>query len=246
MRPDMAKVVTERERVRSSARNKKHGGRVHRHVYLDEDADGGPTFIPWSRRRNPNPKSFTDHLNPLLGWLRKQVNRPWNKVWSEICEHMDSRSLTGRHIIQHIHWEVERNCFEEGRVVYVNPRWAYGVIRPVEGLYVHPRTGLLRYAPKRRSRGFYHTRTGAEALASKIAIFKDGHEYRLEKNAKVLWEKTEHGWFMHWYGELDPKAQIGVKIVKNVIVPILRGPGIMGVLRSKQASKKELRGLPPA
>ena len=35
-------------------------------------------------------------LGPLRRYLRKQVGRPWDKVWSEITVTLDSRSLTTR------------------------------------------------------------------------------------------------------------------------------------------------------
>jgi hypothetical protein len=54
-----------------------------------------------------NWKEFSDLLGPLRRYLRKQVGRPWDKLWSEITQTLDSRSLTGQHIFDHIRWEVE-------------------------------------------------------------------------------------------------------------------------------------------
>jgi hypothetical protein len=39
--------------------------------------------------------SFGDHISPLRGFLRKNVGRPWDKVYSEFCEHADPRGVRG-------------------------------------------------------------------------------------------------------------------------------------------------------
>jgi hypothetical protein len=100
-------------------------------------------------------KWFTDVLNPLERFLHKNVNRPWDKVYAEVCTGLDRRSVSGNHVFQHLYDFVEVNCFldEAGHPVAV--KW--GELRPVEGLYVHPKTKLLRAAPKQRwrSRWFY-------------------------------------------------------------------------------------------
>lgn len=168
MRSDMAKVVTERSRVRSAARSRKFAVRLrHAEVEMarDDEGDVTPTrarrieprlragFVPWSRLRNRACKEFTDVLAPLRGYLRKQVGRPWDRVWSELCATLDRRSLTGLHIFQHIEWEVDTKCWLNARGEVMESRRFYSSnapSRPVEGLYVHPRTGLLCAAPRRR------------------------------------------------------------------------------------------------
>jgi hypothetical protein len=99
------------------------------------------------RRQYSNWKDFSDVLGPLRRYLRKQVGRPWDKIWCEITQTLDSRSLTGQHIFDHISWEVEQHAWvgNDGRV-YRNRQW--GSVEPVSGLYIHPMTRLLRHAPK--------------------------------------------------------------------------------------------------
>ena len=43
-----------------------------------------------------------DRLGPLSKYLLKQVGRPWNDVYADICKHADSRSLRGYHLRQHV------------------------------------------------------------------------------------------------------------------------------------------------
>jgi hypothetical protein len=141
----MHKVVTERPRGGHANRSRKWGGRVA------EDYEG-PTFISSARRRQYgwNSKEFSDFLAPLRRYLYGQVGRPWDKIYSEIRKAVPN-GLHGDHLWMHIKWEVEINCFERDGQVFAQPRYFHGEIE-VSGLYVHPRTGLLRYAerPSRR------------------------------------------------------------------------------------------------
>src|SRR5262249_35468799 len=79
LRSDMHKVVTERPRHGHRNRSQKWGGRVA------EDYDGR-TFVSSARRRQYGwyAKEFSDFLAPLRRYLRAQVGRPWDKVYSEI------------------------------------------------------------------------------------------------------------------------------------------------------------------
>jgi hypothetical protein len=116
--------------------------------------DGLPKRVSGSRSRylrKGMTKSFTDLLGPLLRFLRSNVGRPWDAVYSEMSEHLDDRKTTGRHIFDHVEDAVTVNCYEEGRVVYRCESWG-GRPAPVEGLYVHPRTGLLCFSPITRQK----------------------------------------------------------------------------------------------
>lgn len=147
MRRDLAKCTTERPRHgRSRAITKKYGGGVRvnpdrEHNYPEEY--GG--FRSSSRNRQVNAKGFSDFLSPLRGAIRKNIGRPWDKVFGEFCEALDRRGLSGYHIWTHLMWEVETNTFlgEDGEV-YEWPAFG-GLPSKVDGFYVHPRTGLLLY-----------------------------------------------------------------------------------------------------
>jgi len=86
MRKDMAKVVTEGPRRGHGNSSNKWGRRLTRDEYsLD---DHGASRAPIARRRQYgwDAKEFSDLLGPLRRYLRKQVGRPWDKVWSEITQ----------------------------------------------------------------------------------------------------------------------------------------------------------------
>jgi hypothetical protein len=139
MRSDMSKVIVERPRRGSHLRSVKFGARVSPRGDL-EDFDLAPP-------RDRDQKSLNENLAPLRRYLDKQIGRPWDKVYSEIRANLDTRKATQLHILQHLDGYVETRCWMDGKTVMGSPHWFRP--RPVEGLYVHPKTGILRRAPKR-------------------------------------------------------------------------------------------------
>ena len=176
MRSDMSKVLIERPRHNHKDLSKKTGQRLHRYDPGDEYEDF-PQREPASKGRGT--KQFTDLLGPLIKFLRSNVGRPWDKVYSELCAHLDRRKTTGQHVFQHLEDYVEVNCFvgDEGEIyarqrnggvrrigehtqqvafVDVSGVQRFGVrlidnYRYGHDFYVDPRTGLLRLEKKRIS-----------------------------------------------------------------------------------------------
>lgn len=148
MRADMNKVVVERERHGSTRRSRKWGQRL---AFAPEaDYDDQPKFASSARGRQYgyDHKSFTDVLGPLKGFLRSNIGRPWDKVFSELRQGLDIRKVTGRHIFDHLEWMVETDCWiGTDRKVYAHPRG-----REVTGFYVHPKTGILCFSEKPSAR----------------------------------------------------------------------------------------------
>ena len=95
MRDDMFKVIVERPRcgrawaVKSKARYDRLPERSHvtgRRLALEV----GST------------KGLNENLAPLKRYLHKQVGRPWDKVFSEICATLDTGSTVKQHVREHI------------------------------------------------------------------------------------------------------------------------------------------------
>lgn len=146
MRDDMAKVVTERPRRghRNESR-KTTGGRI-RSYDPDREYDE-PTRLPVARDRQYGfkAKEFSDLINPLKRYLRSCIGKPWSKVHSELSQKLDRRSTSGSHIWDHVMREIETDCYiGEDRLAYSNKRTYRVSERPIVGLYVHPKTGLIR------------------------------------------------------------------------------------------------------
>ena len=90
-------------------------------------------------------------ISPLRRYLRKQVGRPWDRVWSEIAATLDRRTVSGQHIFSHIRSDVALNVWigKDGRAYEIG---SFGGVMGVSGLFVHPATGLLRDTRAKRAR----------------------------------------------------------------------------------------------
>jgi hypothetical protein len=154
MRPDMAKVIVERPRIGSSAHGKPKGYRRRLQQYRPDEL---PAREGMKRRHQGYTKMFNEHLGPLRRYLDSRVGRPWNKVFSEICAHIDRSSAVQDHVRDHVAQYVATHvveidgepCNGEGSYFYGRPLWQ---VRWVHW-YVCPRSGILkRIKPGARSR----------------------------------------------------------------------------------------------
>jgi hypothetical protein len=237
----MAKIVTERPRSGHANPSRKWGRRLNPKEF-DLD-DHGPTRAPIAPRRQygSNWKEFSDLLGPLRRYLRKQVGRPWEKVWSEITRTLDSRSLTGQHIFDHIRWEVEQEAWigDDG-AIYRKRQW--GSVQPVTGLYVHPVTRLLRHAPEGRFRyhggPFLDAQATLRAFGVSAATADDIRRYRVD--SMRVWERRDCGWFIHTYRRV-PGQLVRVLTRSDGSELQIYGTARFERIATKQASKKEIR-----
>lgn len=151
----MFKVIVERPRRGSWLPSVKFGARINPNVDHEESPPRPPAHPP-------DHKELNENLAPLKRYLSSQVGRPWNKVYSEICENLDTRKATQLHILQHLFHYVVTNCSMEGKTVMGDSGW-FGY-RPVEGLYVHPKTGILL-----RARGWKRPRVRKEVKHVRVS-----------------------------------------------------------------------------
>jgi hypothetical protein len=114
MRPDMFKVIVERERggpIRNyhHARNKKK--------FASKDLEEALTYEGMQRRHkyfyNRHGKELNENLSPLKGFLRSRVGKPWNKVYSELNEFVNPRSAVQKHIREHVDSYVELHAIKD-------------------------------------------------------------------------------------------------------------------------------------
>ncbi len=200
MRKDMARVVTEAPRRGHANPSRKWGRRLTKDEYDVDDHGASRAPISPHRQYGWNAKEFSDVLGPLRRFLHKQVGRPWDKVWSEITQTLDSRSLTGLHIFDHIRWEVEQDAWigNDGRL-YHKRRW--GAIELMSGLYVHPANRLLCCKPERRSAfrsgAFLTAQAALRTFGFASSTAHDIRRYRLD--GLRVWERRDGGWFIHSY-----------------------------------------------
>ena len=188
MRADMKKIVVERPRWGSRQSNRKFSARLK---YVPEhDSEDQPRKAygfeshAVDRGQKYFEKEFTDVLGPLKRFLRKNVGRPWNNVYSELCRGLDRRRVTGLHIFEHVKDFVETSC----HLVHGQPyslRYFGGY--PVRWFYVHPDTGLLCEAPKGAGA---RRRKRAAALAEGIAFLRLSDEEGYRKH-QGIWYRVK-------------------------------------------------------
>jgi hypothetical protein len=137
MREDFHKVIIERPRWGSSLPSPKTGITISHYDRDREYSFEGRRSRSWNWKWAR--KEFSDHLAPLRRYLDKQVGRPWRKIEGEIRKAVDTGTVVGRHLLDHLRGEVSISCFvgADGRF------YRTGRDYPVQGLFVHPRTGLL-------------------------------------------------------------------------------------------------------
>ena len=140
MRSDMFKIIVERPRwgashaaspklKRTKDYNLKHIG-LKRHAYE-------------SARYT---KSFNENLAPLVRFLRSRLGQPWDSVFSEICQNLDTGSTVKMHVRQHIEDFVLTRISSgrhgewlfKGEIVGVNAR------RRGRYFFVDPEDGMLK------------------------------------------------------------------------------------------------------
>jgi hypothetical protein len=145
MRADMAKVIVERPRKKGRAWHKPKGNQRRLARYGE---DGPPAHEGIKACWMSRTKYLNEHLGPLRRYLNSQVGRPWNKVFSEICAHIDRSSAVQDHVRDHVEQYVTRHVLLiDGVLCSGEGGWNYG--KPLDRLgyrpwFVCPRTGLLR------------------------------------------------------------------------------------------------------
>lgn len=149
MRRDMHKVIVERPRRFGFGLPVRKGRKPRDIEDLPfQESKGRPYLV---RGRGWKVKEQTDNLQPLRRYLLKQVGRPWNKVYSEICANARMDSTMQRHLRFHV-LELVKTDIPLGKDDKPKAlRSAYAPTYYWPLFYVDPRTGLLRVT-KQRSR----------------------------------------------------------------------------------------------
>lgn len=206
MRSDMSKVVIEKPR-RQSKWDYGGKGRKAEHI-LSDDA---PKREPMSLGRGT--KQQTDVLGPLVGYLRKHVGKPWNKVNADIHEHLKMTSMAQGHILDHIDHMVVKDVIlvKEGKreVPYTsdgryeirtsNDKW-----RTHHGFYVCPKSGLLKLSPVRNYRGYRNRPRPVKKIGERTFKEQDGIWYEIWLDAKPVIEEP-HLIRVYGMGAFDPE-----------------------------------------
>lgn len=189
MRADMSKVLVEEPRWGRACARAAEGSRRLERNRIDLDGEGGPARLGMKR---DGCKHFGEHLSPLYRYLRRQVDRPWDKVWSELCATLDRRSVVQAHLFQHIHDKVAtETLWRDGAVWARTWRGLQPLSECRAELYVHPRTGILLVNRART------VAARTQALARDAQAAARGRERRLGTPLPphVQWHRLDGLWF---------------------------------------------------
>ena len=148
MRSDMAKLLSERGRGGGWSAN--NGGlKPHRKTSPEEW---------WSKERlkdrwHGGSKYPTTRLGPLLRFLRSNVGRPWDLVYSEICREVREQGKARQRLLAEVDHYVEQEVilvdgvpchgsgYNSGNPLRNHAGWYF---------YVCPNSGLLKSVPNRK------------------------------------------------------------------------------------------------
>lgn len=149
MRSDLKRIIVDRPR---SSGSEPKGCRKNTSKWGD-DLPYKESMKYRFRTGMGNQKESSDTLSAIKGFLRKNVNRPWDKVFAEFCNECDSKSVLGHHAREHLLQYVNLNVIDETKDSAGRSYW--------EPFYVCPNTKLLKQVKNksrkyRREKGVYH------------------------------------------------------------------------------------------
>lgn len=172
MRSDFNKLLTERERFGSSNKYREIR-RSKKFDNIDNEFGGRrPMKDRYNAYYGQSRKEFNENLNPLKGYLRTRVGKPWNDTYSEIRTNFDARKVINNHILEHLFQYVEIDVIiVDGKPCFPYPYNgnAYRDVREgYSDYFVDPRDGLL----KATNADLHRKRAREERKASEAAELK--------------------------------------------------------------------------
>ena len=237
MREDMFKVIVERPRwgsrhaARSKLRYDKVPDRKHvtgRRMVLESEG--------WTKCLNEN-------LAPLKRYLGKQVGRPWDKVYSEICEHLDTGSTVKQHVRDHLtdFILVDVTVARDGSFL-ASRHWG-GPMAPEHWfakLYVDPNDGLIKRTDKLcRKLGVQHYRDKyRESRKRRAQGLRYDHNLRVLTDTRFL-AKQKGCWFQI-DTDVTPEDQYGRRLHGRELVDALTENNVDGQPRWRMIAKHQL------
>jgi hypothetical protein len=233
MRSDMAKLIVERPRVGRGLPFPRGSVRGYCRVAIEDLPRHQSIRRIWSGQE----KSLNENLAPLRRFLLSNVGRPWNKVFSEICEHMNVKSAVQLHIWQHVKRDLV--CLNP---VLENGRWqrfdGYGLYQP---FFVDPRNGLLRKNEDGSYWCGYRSRRRDAKPPQNLLAIEAGRCYR---RIEGIWYEFELAPLPNESsGLFDMVLKRRLKdVARNELIRLHNGP--FYAVSKRQLNSKQLKRLP--
>lgn len=230
MRKDMYKVIVERPRSWK--------GHYEQAARLRDD-HGGPARL--GMRAGYGYRALNENLAPLRRYLLAQVGRPWDKVFSEICEGIDRRNTVQQHIHQHIDdFIATRVSIRDGELIDLRDRDRAPKIGGIrQQLFVDPRTGLIRINKKYRDWRNFHSSHAERRKREQAEV--DARRRVLDERRLLL--QLNELWFEVTLAELlgEPRYDVVLRReISNVNSEAQKRSLVYGSSELYAASKRQL------
>ena len=175
MRKDMAQLLVEHPRHNAGELYRQHRRTLNRD--LDAPTKQG------MRRPYFDRKEFGEYFAPIMGYLRKNCGRPWNKVFSELTESLSG----GGAVVDHVKLHVLRDF------VTLEPVWQDGKpYYPFHSFYSGRKT--LVPITSKYNNGFYVDQRGILKRARAVAR-RYKPKPQLPINENTVYHKIDGAWF---------------------------------------------------
>lgn len=160
MRSDMKEVLLTRPRrgggnISQPGWNNGVGSRLRGHAQDLEDYEVDlPKHEGRCKRYGWDTKQMSWYHNPLYRALVKNVGRPWDDVYSELCSLLSGK--VGYLLRDRTHGAVEQHVQMRDDKPYTLKGYPILGYRGFHQTYVHPDTGILCVAPQREPYNYNH------------------------------------------------------------------------------------------
>lgn len=140
----LSEIVIERPRGGMRISLKKLKGFKKQLHKLTEEASEDGLLSPYLIKPRNKSKYLSDHLGPLRRFVRSHIGQPWNDVYSKLCQQLDSSTMAGQHVLDHMRDYVELHVELIDGIPHEKCRRQYRLAQRCRfKLYVHPETGIL-------------------------------------------------------------------------------------------------------
>lgn len=143
------------------------------------------------------------NASAIRRWLNSQVGRSWNSVYRALCANYDRRKFINRVLLDFVVDQLEsRIFFDTDGTPMTSSRWGG---HPVDGLYVHPDTGILCHS---HPDGYRKSRY-AQSVATQERLDEQARMRRII-SADVQLHKLDGIWFHVTLAAVPKATQVQV------------------------------------
>lgn len=228
----LREIVIERPRGGMRISLKKLKGYKKQLEKLTKEATEDGLLSPYLIKARNKSKYLSDHLGPLRRFLRSHLGQPWNDVYSQLCQQLDSSTMAGQHVLSHV-WDYVERYVELIDGIPHRKHHGRGFRSLAtcyhEQFYVHPETGILCMAQKAPSK------QKQTQQRMDLVVIDDYHQYR----------KLNEIWYLITFEEFPSLATESVMDALKGLTSLdsaeyVRGQRVYAASK-RQCNKKEIR-----